>query len=68
VFVQTAFNLADPRKKHVRNTNLDKLLDTGVVEHSVEEYVTRAEMNHDFPFDEADMSSVEVSIFFGAAC
>jgi hypothetical protein len=32
-FVRTAYNLADPMTKHVKNTNLDKLLDTGVVDH-----------------------------------
>jgi hypothetical protein len=42
-FVRTAYNLADPIKKHVKNTHLDKLLDTGVVDHPVQEYVTRAD-------------------------
>jgi hypothetical protein len=30
--------------KHVKNTHLDKLLDTGVVDHPVDEYVTCAQM------------------------
>jgi hypothetical protein len=67
-FVRTAYNLADPMTKHVKNTHLEKLLDTGVVDHPVEEYVTRAQMIHDAPFDEADMPSVDVCIFFGSAC
>jgi hypothetical protein len=54
-FVRTAYSLADPMTKHVKNTQLGKLLDTGVVDHPVEEYVTRAQMTHDAPFDEADM-------------
>jgi hypothetical protein len=64
-FVRTAYNLADPMTKHVKNTHLGKLLDTGVVDHPFEEYVTRA---HDAPFDKADMPSVDVSIFFGSVC
>jgi hypothetical protein len=67
-FVRTAYNLADPMTKHVKNTHLDKLLDTGVVGLPVEEYVTRAQMTHDAPFDEADMPSVDLSIFFGSVC
>jgi hypothetical protein len=67
-FVRTAYNLADPMTKYVKNTHLDKLLDTGVVDHPVEEYVKRAQMTHDSPFDEADMPSVDVSIFFGSVC
>jgi hypothetical protein len=35
-FVRTAFNLADPMTKYVKNTHSDKLLDTGVVNHLVE--------------------------------
>jgi hypothetical protein len=66
--VRTAYNLADPMTKHVKNTHLEKLLDTGVVDHPVEEYVTRAQMTHDAPFHEADMPSVDVSIFFGSVC
>jgi hypothetical protein len=66
-FVRTAYNLADPMTKYVK-THLEKLLDTGVVDHPVEEYVTRAQMTHDAPFDEADMPSVDVSIFFGYVC
>jgi hypothetical protein len=62
--VRTAHNLADPMTKHVKNTNLDKLLDTGVVDHPVEEYVTRAQMTHESSCEEADMSSDDVSIFF----
>jgi hypothetical protein len=62
-FVRTAYKLADPMTKHVKNTHLEKLLDTGVVGHPVEGYVTRAQMTHDAPFDEADMPSVDVSIF-----
>jgi hypothetical protein len=54
-FVRTAYNLADPMTKHVKNTHLDKLLDTGVVDHPVEEYITRAPMTHDASFNEADM-------------
>jgi hypothetical protein len=42
-FVRTAYKLADPMTKHVKNTHLDKLLDTGVVDHPVEEYITRAD-------------------------
>jgi hypothetical protein len=53
-FERTAYNLADPITNHVKNTHLGKLLDTGVVDHPVEEYVTRAQMTHDAPFDEAD--------------
>jgi hypothetical protein len=67
-FVRTAFNLADSMLKHVKNTHLDKLLATGMVDHPVEEYVTRAQMTHDAPFDGADMPSVDVSIFFGSVC
>jgi hypothetical protein len=67
-FVRTTYNLADPMTKHVKNTHLEKLLDTGMVHHPVEEYVTRAQMTHDAPFDEADMLSVDVSIFFGSVC
>jgi hypothetical protein len=54
--------------KYVKNTHLDKLLDTEVVDYPVEENVTRAQMTHDAPFDEADMPSVDVSIFFGSVC
>jgi hypothetical protein len=54
--------------KHVKNTHLDKPLDTGVVDHPVEVYVTRALMTHDSLFDEMDMPSVDVSIFFGSVC
>jgi hypothetical protein len=32
-FVRMAYNLADPMTKHVNNTHLDKLLDTGVVDY-----------------------------------
>jgi hypothetical protein len=32
-FVRTAYNLAGIMTKHVKNTHLDKLLDTGVVGH-----------------------------------
>jgi hypothetical protein len=67
-FVRTAYNLADPMVKQGKNKHLDKLLDTGVVDHPVEEYVTRARMTHDAPFDEAGMPSVGVSIFFGSMC
>jgi hypothetical protein len=67
-FVRTAYNLAVPTTKHVINTHLDKPFDTGVVDFPVEEYVTRAQMTHDSPFDEADMPSVDVSIFFGFVC
>jgi hypothetical protein len=67
-FVGTAYNLADPMTKHVKNTHYDKLLDTRVVDHPVEEYVTRAQMTHEAPFDEADMPSVDLSIFFGSVC
>jgi hypothetical protein len=67
-FVRTAYNLADPMTKHVKNTHLDKLLDTGVVDYPVEKYITRAQMTHGSPFDEADMPSVDVSIFFGSVC
>jgi hypothetical protein len=35
-FVRTAYNLADHMTKHVKNTHLDKLLDTGEVDHPVE--------------------------------
>jgi hypothetical protein len=52
--------------KHVKNTHLEKLLDTG--DHPVEKYVTRAQMTYDASFDEADMPSVDVSIFFGSVC
>jgi hypothetical protein len=41
-FVRTEYNLADPMTKHVKNTHLDELLDTGVVDHPVEEIVTRS--------------------------
>jgi hypothetical protein len=54
--------------RHVKNTPLGKLLDTGVVNHLVEEYVTRAQMTHDAPFDKAYMPFVVVSIFFGSVC
>jgi hypothetical protein len=57
-----------PYDKTCHNTHVDKLLDTGVVEHPVEEYITRAQMTHEAPFDEADMPSVDVSIFFGSVC
>jgi hypothetical protein len=67
-FVRTADNLADPMTKYVKNNHLDKLFDTGVVYHPVKEYVTRAQMTHDAPFDEADIPSVDVSIFFGSVC
>jgi hypothetical protein len=67
-FVRTAYNLADPMTKHVKNTHLEKLLDTRVVDHPVDEYVTRAQMTHDTPFDEADMPSVDVTTFFGSVC
>jgi hypothetical protein len=63
-----AYNLADSMTKHVKNKHLGKLLDTRVVDHPVEEYVTRAQMTHDAPFDEADMPSVDVSIIFGSVC
>jgi hypothetical protein len=66
--VRAAEHLADPMTKHVKHTHLDKLLDTGVVDHPVEEYVTRAHMTHDDPIDEADMPSVDVSFFFGSVC
>jgi hypothetical protein len=66
--VTTAYNLADPMTKHVKNTHLVKLLDTGVVDQIVEEYVTRAQMTHDPPLDEVDMPPVDVSIFFGSEC
>jgi hypothetical protein len=46
-FVRTAYNLADPMTKHVKNTHLVKVLDTIVVDYPVEEYVTRAQMTHD---------------------
>jgi hypothetical protein len=42
-FVSSAYNLADPMTKHVKNKHLENLLDTGVVDHPVEEYVTRAD-------------------------
>jgi hypothetical protein len=67
-FVRTAYNMADPMTKHVKNTHLEKLLDTGVVNHPVEKYVTRAQMTHDASFDGADMPSIDVSIFFGSVC
>jgi hypothetical protein len=35
-----------PYDKTCQNTHLEKLLDTGVVDHPVEEYVTRAQMTH----------------------
>jgi hypothetical protein len=35
-----------------------------MVDHPVEEYITRAQMAHDAPLNEADMPSVDVSIFF----
>jgi hypothetical protein len=41
--------------KHVKNTHSDKLLDTGVVDHPVQDYIARAQMTHEAPFDEADM-------------
>jgi hypothetical protein len=47
-FVGTAYNLANHMTKHVKNTHLDKLLNTGVVDHPVEEYVTCAQMTHDY--------------------
>jgi hypothetical protein len=67
-FVGSVPNLADPMITHVKNTHLDKLLDTGEVDHPVEEYVTRAQITHDSPFDEEDMPFVDVSIFFGSVC
>jgi hypothetical protein len=67
-FVRTAYNLADPMTKYVKNTHLDKLLDTRVVDHPVDEYITRAQMTHEAPYDEADMPSVDVSIFFVSVC
>jgi hypothetical protein len=30
-FVRSAYNLADPMTKHVKDTHLDKLLETGMV-------------------------------------
>jgi hypothetical protein len=66
--LRTAYNLADPTTKHVKNTHLKKLLDTRVVDHPVEEYVTREQMTHEATFDEAYMPSVDVSIFFGSVC
>jgi hypothetical protein len=39
-FVGTAYDLADPLTKHVKNTHLDKQIDTRVVNHPVEESVT----------------------------
>jgi hypothetical protein len=54
--------------KHVKYTHPDKLLDTGVVDYPVEDYVTRAQMTHESPFDEAYMPSVDVSNFFGSVC
>jgi hypothetical protein len=51
-FERTAYNLADPMTKYVKNTHLEKLLGTKVVDHPVEKYVTRAQMTHDAPFDE----------------
>jgi hypothetical protein len=65
-FMRTAYNLADPMTKQVK-TRIDELLDMGVVDHPVEEYVTRAQMTHDSPFHEAVMS-VDMSIFFGSVC
>jgi hypothetical protein len=43
------YNLADRMTKHVKSTHVDKLLETGVVDHPVEEHVTRAQMTHDSP-------------------
>jgi hypothetical protein len=67
-FMRTAYNLSDPMTKHVKNTYLEKLLDTGAVDHPVEVYFTCAQMTHDAQFDEADMPSVDLSIFFGSVC
>jgi hypothetical protein len=66
--VRTAYNLADPMTKHVKNRHFDKLLHTTVVDHLVEEYFTRAQMTHNSPFEKEDMLSVDVSIFVGSAC
>jgi hypothetical protein len=68
VFGRTAYNMAAPTTKHVRNNLLAKLLDTRVVDHPVEEYVTFAHMNHEPPVYEAEIPSVDVSIFFGSVC
>jgi hypothetical protein len=54
--------------KHVKITHLDRLLDTGVVDHLVEEYVKLAQMTHESSFNEADMQPVDVSTFFSSAC
>jgi hypothetical protein len=54
--------------KHVKNTHVDKLLDTGEVDQPVKEYVVRVQITHESPFDEAEMSSVDVSIVFGSVC
>jgi hypothetical protein len=67
-FVRTAYNAAGPTTKRVKNTHLDKLSDTEVVDYPYEEHVTRAQMSHDSPFDEVDMPSVSVSIFFRSSC
>jgi hypothetical protein len=67
-FVRTAYILADSMANYLKNTHLDKLFDTGVVDHPVEENVTLAQMTSDSPFDEADMPSADVSTFFGSAC
>jgi hypothetical protein len=48
------------RQKRARG----KLLDTGVLDHPVEEHVTRAQKTHKSPFDEANLPSVDVSIKF----
>jgi hypothetical protein len=66
--LRMAYNLADPTAKHVKNTHLDKLRDSGVVDHLVEEYATQAHMIYDSLFDEAEMPFVDVSIFFGSVC
>jgi hypothetical protein len=66
--VRTAYNQADPKTKHVKNMHLEMLLESRVVDHPVEEYVTRAQMTNGAPFDEAYMPSVDVSIFLGSMC
>jgi hypothetical protein len=63
-----AYNLTYPMIEHFKNTHLEKLLNTRVVDHPVEKYVTRGQMIHEPRLDEADMPSFDVSIFVCSGC
>jgi hypothetical protein len=51
-----------PCDKTCQKHTLKKAPHTGVVDHPVEEYVTRAQMTHDTPFDEADMCHAQLRV------